>query len=218
MSGQRPADFSATLENNRAEARQWASFWGMEGLSAEACPYRVLGPSWDLPTEMAAVERLIVRSVCLVYGGVDDLAHGSTLGAAGVQAALQPWVAQQSPRLEAMVEALLVMGFTVYVTSDHGHVEAHGIGQLSEGVLVQTRSKRARIYDRHVRAVAVQQSFPNTVIWGDDGLLPEGQWALMPSDRSAFATFGELVVTHGGLTIEEMVVPLVTIRKRQIRE
>ena len=53
---------------------------------------------------------------------------------------------------------------------------------------------------------------PRTLLWGNDGLLPPDLWVLMPSGRGAFVHFGETVVTHGGLTLEEVVVPLITIQ------
>jgi hypothetical protein len=80
---------------------------------------------------------------------------------------------------------------------------------------VDTRGKRARIYsDRHA-AVNVQQGFSRTILWGQDGLLPDDVWVLVPEGRCAFATFNETVVTHGGLTLDEVVVPLVTINLRE---
>jgi hypothetical protein len=42
--------------------------------------------------------------------------------------------------------------------------------------------------------------------------LPDDVWVLMPQGRRAFAAFEEVVVTHGGPTLDEVVVPLVTIR------
>ena len=37
--------------------------------------------------------------------------------------------------------------------------------------------------------------------------------ALMPSGRDAFAPGGEVVVTHGGISIDEAIVPLIQISK-----
>ncbi|MFQ5856575.1 MAG: BREX-3 system phosphatase PglZ, partial [Anaerolineae bacterium] len=99
----------------------------------------------------------------------------------------------------------------VYVTSDHGHVEASGMGQPSEGVLVQARSKRARVYNDRGLAAHVQTAFSETILWNHDGLLPDSIWVLMPDERLAFVPLNSIVVTHGGLTLDEVVVPLATI-------
>ena len=80
---------------------------------------------------------------------------------------------------------------------------------------MDTRGKRARIYSDRRAAVNVQQGFSQTILWSQDGLLPDDVWVLMPQGRSAFATYNETVVTHGGPTLDEMVVPLVTITVRE---
>jgi hypothetical protein len=146
-----------------------------------------------------------------VYSRIDEMAHDATLGASGVQASLQLWLQHESPRLEALLAQLLDRGFVIYLTSDHGHVEARGFGQPSEGLLVQALGKRARLYADELVVKATQMAFHSTILWSDDGLLPAGVWALMPEGREAFATHNQVVVTHGGMTLDEMVVPLVTI-------
>ncbi len=136
-----------------------------------------------------------------------------------MHASLRTWLhsddldQQRSTWIEGLIRQLLDHGYAVTVTSDHGHVAAEGIGQPQEGALVLTRSKRARLYDSPDLARLVQAQYPATTLWHDDGLLPDSTWALMPRGRGAFAPAGTAVVSHGGLTIEEMVVPLVTITK-----
>lgn len=209
VSGLRPAEFAATLDHNRAEPSLWAAFWAREDLTAEACAYVRLPLDEDnVPAEVHSAR---VRALCLVNNSIDRMLHGASLGGADLQASLRIWLEEKSGRLEAVIAGLLERGFVVYVTSDHGHVEAQGMGRPSEGVLVQTRSKRARVYDNWHAAANVQHGFKETILWNQDGLLPNDVWILMPEQRAAFVTFGEIVVTHGGPTLDEVVVPLVTI-------
>jgi hypothetical protein len=88
------------------------------------------------------------------------------------------------------------------------------MGQPAEGLVAQTRGKRARLYDDRRAAQRVQAAFPETILWEKDGLLPDDRVALMPEGRWAFTSNNETVVTHGGLTLDEVVVPLVKIQKR----
>ncbi len=69
---------------------------------------------------------------------------------------------------------------------------------------------RARIYSDRRAALNAMQGF-EVVLWEGDGLLPDGVCALMPQGRNAFDTFHETAVTHGGPTLDEVVVPLVAI-------
>ncbi len=211
VSGLRPADFAATLDTSRAEPKHWAAFWAREGLPTEACPHVHLALERDEPP--LEVDSAHTRALCLIYSRIDDMVHDATLGTTDFQASLGVWLEEQSKQLEDLVTALLARGFTIYLVSDHGHVEATGFGQPSEGLTVDTRGKRARIYsDRHA-AANVQPGFSETILWSEDGLLPDDIWVLMPEGRCAFATFNETVVTHGGPTLDEVIVPLVTISR-----
>jgi hypothetical protein len=212
-SGLRPADFAATLDTNRAEPGQWAAFWAGEGLLADACPYSHLALDRDEPPP--EVDSARTGALCLTDSKIDGMVHDATLGATDFQASLRVWQEEYGRRVEEVIARLLERGFAIYLTSDHGHVEARGFGQPSEGLTVDTRGKRARIYSDHRAAVNVQQGLSKTVLWSQDGLLPDNVWVLMPQERSAFATFNEIVVTHGGLTLDEIVVPLVTITMRE---
>jgi hypothetical protein len=62
-------------------------------------------------------------------------------------------------------------------------------------------------------ALRVQSAFANTILWDNDGILPDQMTALMPAGRDAFAPSGEVVVTHGGISIDEAIVPLIQISK-----
>jgi len=209
VGGLRPADFTATLDTSRAEPKRWADFWAREGLSADACPHVHLALERTGPPP--EVDSARTRALCLTYSKIDDMVHDATLGMRGFRASLGVWLEEHSRKLEGLIDGLLDRRFVVYVTSDHGHVQARGFGQPAEGLTVDTRGRRARVYsDRHA-AISVQQGFSRTVLWSHDGLLPDDVWVLMPEGRKAFDTFDEITVTHGGLTLDEVVVPFVTI-------
>jgi len=213
ISGLRPSDFAATLDNNRAEPGQWAAFWAGEGLLADVCPHARL--ALDRDGSPTALDSARTHALCLIVNTIDDMVHDATLGVADFQASLRVWLEEYGKRVEEVIAGLLARGFAVYLTSDHGHVEARGFGQPSEGLTVDTRGKRARIYSDWRAAVNVQQGFPETILWGEDGLLPDDVWVLMPQERNAFAVVNQTFVTHGGPILDEMVVPLITITVRE---
>ncbi len=210
VAGRRPADFGASLTHNRREAELWTGFWRSCGYAAGAIAFQHLPDRAGAPYP-DILDNRHVRALCLVSPVVDAMIHGSTHGAADLLASLRVWLQAGSFWLEGVIERLLAADYTVYLTSDHGHVAATGGGQPQEGVMVETRSKRARVYDNEHFAAEVQRQYPSTVLWHDDGLLPADRWVLLPLGRQAFASPGQRVVSHGGMTIEEMVVPLVTI-------
>ena len=216
VSGRRPDQFADTLTSNRAEAQQWSALWQREFGSTDGVVYETLSDRAGAPYP-AAVDSQYTRALCMVSPVIDAMVHGATVGTADVFASVKLWLQDGyqsgtgSSWFEALIGKLLANNFHVMIASDHGHVEALGKGQPQEGVLVETRSKRARLYNNLDFARAVQVQYPDTILWQDDGLLPAGWQALMPAGRTAFAPQGQRIVSHGGLTIEEMIVPLISI-------
>ncbi len=221
VSGERPYHFAATLSHNRQEKQQWATFWARENIAPHLCGYAhlLLGGERPLPE---VVDNGRIQALCLINNSIDDMVHGASQGLTSVHAALYTWLnGDEGARLEGVLAALLAQRYTVYLASDHGHTEAWGMGQPSEGVTVQTRSRRARIYTDYHAALTVQSSFPQTRLWDSERVLPDNTWVLLAGDgvqrsagngrRLAFTTEGERVVTHGGVTLDEMVVPLVQL-------
>ena len=214
VSGLPPREFANSLTTTAEEYAHWRAFWKRQDPPATAVALdRVSNRTGR--TIPVAVTSAQTQALCVILNDIDDMVHGATLGLPGLHASLDLWLREPADTglawVEALVQALLDRRIHVAITSDHGHVEAVGVGQPSEGVLVKSRAQRARLYDNEDFAHTVQQDFPDTILWRNDGLLPHGWVVLLPTGRQAFAPVGKRVVSHGGLTIEEMVVPSVTI-------
>jgi len=216
ISGLRPADFPGGINPSIPEARAWELFWSREGFSEDTC--KLLPLYYDRQIDQQPeLQDPRVNFWCLIDDTLDKLAHNATLGAADQQSSLRLWLdpahEQNSIPLENLLDWYLNHDYSVFIASDHGHVEATGYGQPSEGLLAQTRGKRARIYSDRLAALRIQDAFVDTILWDHDGLLPEQMSALMPAKREAFAPAGEVVVTHGGISIDEAIVPFIQITK-----
>ncbi|OJX40542.1 MAG: hypothetical protein BGO78_06020 [Chloroflexi bacterium 44-23] len=219
ISGLRPADFATDLAHCASEARAWELFWSREGIAESAC--KLLPLNYDRQIDQQPeMHDPRVNFWCLIDDTPDKFTHNATLGAADQQSSLRLWLDpshdQNALPLEKLIDSFLDRGYSVFIASDHGHVEATGFGQPSEGLLAQTRGKRARIYMDELAALQVQKTFADTILWKNDGLLPDQMTALMPTGRNAFALSGEIVVTHGGISLDEVIVPLIQISKASL--
>src|SRR6185369_15620234 len=106
---------------------------------------------------------------------------------------VQLWASQgYLPRL---IERLSAAGFAVYLTADHGNIEAVGQGQPREGSLVETRGQRARVYESDLLREQVRKEFPEAILWPGAGL-PANVKPLLAAGRSAFAPGGSHLVAH----------------------
>jgi hypothetical protein len=134
------------------------------------------------------------------------------LGTAGMHQQVELWTSQYR-YLRALVSRLLAESFHVYLTSDHGNVCARGIGRPSEGVLAEKRGERARVYtDRAFLNIAKQQS-PTAIEWTNVGL-PSSLEVLLAPGLDAFLSQGQYSVCHGGIALEEVIVPFVEITQK----
>lgn len=108
-----------------------------------------------------------------------------------------------------LVERATDAGFQVWITSDHGNLECRPAGRIDEGVVVEASGKRLRRYPNHVLRDA---SAAEGIIWDDiPGLPAEVEPLLIAPGRLGFMS-QKLAVSHGGLSLDEVVVPLARVR------
>ena len=79
--------------------------------------------------------------------------------------------------------------------------------------MADLRGERVRIYPDETLRSKVKERFPSAQEWGPIGL-PEDYLALLAPARQAFVQEKQRTVSHGGLSIEELIVPLVQIERR----
>lgn len=216
ISGLRPADFYIPNAVKLTETKAWHAFWTRAGLPENSISLIAINLEKHDPTPEIANPR--IQALCLIERQLDEIMHGSTLGNVDHQSTLELWLAgvqtRNSEKLEALINNLLDEKFTVFIASDHGHCEAIGIGAPAERLMAQSRGRRARLYSDHRAAEHIQSTYANTMLWEDDGLMPKNLVAILPTGRQAFTEYSEIVVTHGGITIDEIVVPLIELRRR----
>lgn len=216
FSGRIPMAFSESWNTTAAEKSHWQRLGRDSGLSDSAIYYGhlrldTMAAGEDPITYLPQADDSRIRLLGLVINDLDELGHASKLGMLGMQDDVRLWSA--SNRLSDLVRGLLDRGFVVHIATDHGSVEAVGAGQPKEGVLVEQRAARARIYEADEFADAILRDYPHARKWPGYGL-PSQLQVLLADDLTAFAPTGEMIVAHGGLSIEEVIVPFVEIRSK----
>ncbi|MDP9349976.1 MAG: BREX-3 system phosphatase PglZ, partial [Chloroflexota bacterium] len=215
FAGRLPSSFPDTWNTTAKESRHWQRLGGDWGLPPVAVRYahlrlRSLVEGTDPCLLVSDLDDYRTRLMAIVVPDIDELAHAATLGMADMQHDIRLWAA--AGHWSRLIEGLLERGFTVYITADHGSIEAEGKGQPREGVTVDQRAMRARVYEREEYLAPVLAAHPFAREWTPVGL-PEGLRVLVPEQLSAFAPPGEIVVAHGGLSLEEVVVPFIRLRR-----
>jgi hypothetical protein len=206
FAGKIPHYFPSSIGHTNKEESLWQQFWDEAGVGRSQVVYsRGLGDGNAGQTLDALVRPGQSRVVGLVVDKVDKISHGMQLGAAGMHNQIRQWA--EGGYLADLLAYLLRHNYSVWLTSDHGNVECVGRGRPAEGVIAETRGERVRVYPTPELRAGVAVNFPHAQIWQPVGL-PPGYFPLLAAG-DAFVNAGENLVSHGGATIEEVIVPLI---------
>ena len=143
----------------------------------------------------------------MIYNFFDDLAHKTELPPGEKTKAIYfKNILSYLGKSRIKDELLLLksLGYSMFFCSDHGCVVAQGNGQRIDKYLIEQACKRATLisetklansYDAH------QYSIP----------FVKDKIALLAKERTLFASKKETRISHGGITLDELVVPFVEI-------
>jgi hypothetical protein len=110
------------------------------------------------------------------------------------------------------LDALLDHGFEVVLTADHGNVEGFGVGKPNVGATADERGERVQVFRDALLRSNVASKYSGSLEWPNIGL-PEEYLGLMAPPLRAFIGEGKRTVAHGGICIEEIIVPFVTVTR-----
>jgi hypothetical protein len=210
FAGEPPLYFPDSLATTSKERNHWLRFWEDQGVPRGGVELvtNIDGPTDPKLEPALGNARLSVLGV--VWNKVDDIMHGMQMQTAGMHDQVRLWAKQG--HLQQLLARLHAEEFAIYLTADHGNVTATGIGNPREGVLAETKGKRVRVYDRSEFLEEVAGKFPESLRWPSHGL-PPVRHVLLAGDLKAFTDVGEEVVAHGGIALEEVLVPFVAISR-----
>lgn len=213
FAGKPPIFFPNSILTTEKESALWSQFWADQGLTPSEIVYaKGLGDG-----NLSHLEELLsyprIRVAGLVIDKIDRIMHGMELGTAGMHNQVRQWAEQSY--LASLLDLLLDRGFRVFLTSDHGNIETAGCGRPSEGAVADLRGERARIYSDPLLRKKVADRFPTALEWPPVGL-PNDYLPLLAPPRKAFVREGERLVSHGGISIEEVIVPLIQIERKDV--
>lgn len=115
--------------------------------------------------------------------------------------------------LAVLVDQLLEYDYEVWLTADHGNIQCDGKGSPPEGVIAETCGERARVYPAPELRAQVTGVFPFAHEWQPVGV-PADYFPSEAGGRDAFVNPGDAIVGHGGVAIEEVIVPPVKFERR----
>ncbi|MQR86864.1 BREX-3 system phosphatase PglZ [Bacillus megaterium] len=210
FSGLEPKEFADTIYTTRKEKSYWIQFWEQAGFSKQHITYeKSLGLKAYNKHSLAYMQFPSIRIYGAVVDVIDQFMHGATQGSQTVISELSTWL--KNRYIDYLLTDLAEEGFEIYITSDHGNIEGYGLGRITEGVTVESKGERARIYQSEIiRNHTFSDYQLNTLIWDNQGL-PHNFHVLLAKNNLAFVPKSDKIVTHGGIHLEEVIVPFVKV-------
>jgi len=213
FSGKQPLYFPNTIASTNYDDKAWRQFWENAGMpKADVVYRRGLGKGNAVDDMEALIHPTKTRAVGLVVDTLDKIMHGMELGGSGMHNQVAQWCA--GGYLQTLFSYLLDLGFDVWITADHGNIECRGKGKPTEGAIADSRGERVRIYPTAGLRDGVAASFDFAHPWEPAGLPPD-YFPLLADGRDAFVQIGDMIVAHGGRSMQEVIVPLVQIERKK---
>ena len=86
---------------------------------------------------------------------------------------------------------------------------------MSEGRLSETRGQRVRIYQNRSLTNSVIDKFGKDVAVWTSSSLPQNCVAVEMLVDGCFEQENKVIVSHGGLSVEEVIVPFIKVKKEK---
>ncbi len=211
FSGEIPANYADTLLSTNYDEKQWKKFWRNIGYNDNSVAFKrnIKEFREDGLDDILNDNRL--RVLGLVVNMVDDIMHGQQLSIEGMHQDIRLWANKGS--LVRFIDKLYSKGFEVFITSDHGNIGAVGQGTLQEGLAVESPGERVRFYNSEINYDTIMSKY-KALKWEAAGL-PKKFSYVLSEENLAFVKEGKRIVAHGGLAIEEVIVPFIHMRKEK---
>ena len=208
FAGKIPRYLADTVDRTDHDESRWRQFWADRGLGTPEIGFAaVTGDRSDL----AAIAEKITpqtKAMGITIFKVDKIMHGIQMGSVGMAGQVRTWA--EDGFFHDLLNTLHCNVFDVIISADHGNTEARGMGRPKEGVLSDKGGDRCRIYSDPVLQQSCRARFPETIVWEHTGL-PDRMNTLIAPYGKAFTDSQTQLVCHGGIALEEVVVPFIRV-------
>ena len=189
--------------DNSKEAKLFETYWLNQGVPSYQIAFKKFSVNEPIAIESITPDTSMLGLVC---NDLDDIMHGSILGNGQLKTSTELWIVKS--KIVNTISALKVNGFQVYITADHGNIEATGLKNLTlkDKLGALSRGKRHLHFTNETLLDSFMELNPNIEV-GKKGL------SLYLKKQEAFTTENSQVITHGGSHLWEVIVPFISINE-----
>jgi len=149
-----------------------------------------------------------IKCLCVILNDIDELVHAQTQGRIGMYNDIN--FLARSGKIQKLITKLYKKGFNIYLTSDHGNTLCTGLGLIKgTGVEVETKSRRMIVLKDFADEKELIERY-NLIKYPGYYLDKQFEYLICNAGTS-FDAKDSIVMTHGGISIDEVVVPFIKI-------
>ena len=150
-----------------------------------------------------------VRCGAIIVNDVDDLVHAQQQGRIGMYNDISVLANQR--KLVDTTKRMLSAGYDVYITADHGNTPCVGLGKyIGAGVEVETKSRRMMVLKDFADKSSLIEKY-GLIDYPKYYLTKDFDYLICDVGTSLDAK-GKEVMSHVGITIDEVVVPFIKMK------
>lgn len=150
----------------------------------------------------------IVKCGAVIINEIDDIVHGQSQGRLGMFNDVS--VIAKQDKLGKLVRRLLQQGFDVYISADHGNTPCVGDGIVRTGVEAETKSRRMLVLKDYADKQEKIERY-KMIDYPKYYLDKKFEYIICPAGHS-LDNKGQDVMSHGGITVDECIVPFIIIK------
>ncbi len=211
FSGVDPSSFKDTLRTTHMERKHWQEKWQQDKKYGDVF-YKTGYYFWD-QKDLEDIPMTTAKVIGCVAMTVDEAMHNAKGGMKELNGMIRNWA--NDGILDQLFINLIKEGFEVFISSDHGNTEAIGIGEPTDTGVMEP-GRRCRIYDNKDQLDRIRKEYKQSNEWWPGVFGPKYHF-LLADEKYAFSKESEKVVTHGGLSFDEVMVPFVRVSKKIVK-
>ncbi len=206
FSGTSPSLLTESLDDYESEVRYWEQFWTAFGVHRNEIGYKK-GITLKKESDVIEIKDLSGKKILgLVINTIDDYIKNTDDARFSLNNRIQEWM--DLGYVQHFISELIKAGFDVFITSDHGNINCTGTGVVSDGAMPEEKSLRVRIYQNKHLADIGKTKAPDSIHWPEENIGFRYS-VLLSRGTSAFYSKGEGCISHGGISLEEVIVPFI---------
>lgn len=152
---------------------------------------------------------LSVKCAAVIINDIDDLVHAQKHGREGMYDDVS--YLAKTGKLASLCRRLIAAGFDVYISADHGNALCRGLGKLiKSGVETESKSHRMVVLNQVADKKGIQEKY--SMLEYPKYYLDKQYDYLICDNGTSLDNKDEIVMSHGGVSIEEVVVPFIKMK------